>query len=65
MPMPENIVPPISKREYYAGKAMEALIPIVKGLADNRGIKNYVEKIVAEKSVAFADALLDELEKGK
>ena len=41
----------LTKREYYSGLAMKALVGL------------YPEHIVAQKSVKYADALLTELEK--
>lgn len=53
----ESVSPGLSKREYFAGLAMQSLIREWQ----DRG--NCHEKQVAEQSVKCADALLAELEK--
>jgi hypothetical protein len=57
----------LSKREYIATQAMVGLLANYEAQVDMQDDKNYngtnFKEILAENSVAFADALLAELEK--
>jgi hypothetical protein len=53
----------LTKREYFAGLAMQGMSNIVKLDIDTKGYRFTNTEMVASMSVAIADALLSELDK--
>lgn len=80
-PMPhlneDNVYPGLNKREYFAAKAMQTLIAVEPTVSTDYILKyldvpkdqGYTEEysriFVAKMSVAYADALLEELDNNK